>query len=65
MLRQAVFDEELIKSAIATEKQVALAKKHGELFVADDEEEGIALTGYRYGGAVYITDVKYLARRIR
>jgi hypothetical protein len=59
MLKQAVFDEELIKKAMATEEQIALAKKDGELFAADDEEEGITLIGYRYKGAVYITDVKY------
>lgn len=58
-LKMTVFDEDLLKRAIASKEQIKEAQENGVLFVADDEEEGICLTGYRYAGAVYITDVKH------
>ena len=57
-----VFDEAMLKKAIATPKQLKKAKENGARFWNEYGAEGIGIGGYKYNGVVYITKVENLSK---
>jgi len=57
-----VFDEDILKKAIAAPEQIKKAKERGVRFWHEDGAEGIGIGGYKYNGVVYITKIENLSK---
>ena len=55
MIENAVFDKKMIEDAKATPEEMKEAMEEGTPF--EYKEEAGCVRGYRYKGAIYITDV--------
>ena len=56
MIGDAVFDKRIIENATATPEEMEKAIKEGEAF--EYKEDDCCISGYRYKGAIYITDIE-------